>query len=137
MQILDNGIYTEVSQLHIPTDLEYYKVWKKNQINDSYYSTVKSGFKSSTSGEELLYGYSDFDQMKWMKLFISVSNGIVQYPVTISAKDDTILRLDEAQIKQLLIDINIWEWVNQERLHECWSDIDACESIEDASLINF
>jgi len=137
MQILDNGIYTEISSLAIPNTLPEYKIWKKNKINEDYNLILKSSFTSSTSGTELIYGYTDSDITKWMKLYISIGNGIVQYPVTISTKDNTILCLDEIQIKQLLVDINIWEWKNQERLHQKWSDVDACETIEQVSVINY
>jgi len=139
MQILDteSNTYVDVNTLSIPNTLPEYKVWKKNQINNSYLTTVKSGFNSSASGTDLIYGYEDQDQLKWMKLFISVGNGIVQYPVKISTKDNTALDLNEVQIKQLLIDINIWEWNNQERLHLKWSDVDACGTIEQASVINY
>jgi len=129
--------YVSVDSLHIPTTLPEYKIWKKAQIENSYEITLKTEFKSLASGQEMIYGYGEKDITKWMKLFISIGNGIVQYPVTISTKDNIVLRLDELQIKQLLIDINIWEWTNQERLHLKWSDVDVSGSIEDASLINF
>jgi len=129
--------YVSVDSLHIPTTLPEYKIWKKAQIENSYENTLKTEFKSLASGQEMIYGYTEKDITKWMKLFISIGNGIVQYPVTISTKDNIVLRLDELQIKQLLVDINIWEWTNQERLHLKWSDVDVSGSIEDASLINF
>lgn len=131
----EDGTYVSLVDFHIPNTLEEYKVWKKNQINDAYLSTVKSGFKSSSSGTELIYGYSDLDQMKWLKLFTSVNSGIVQYPVPVFAMDNTMVLLSDVQLRQLLIDINVWEWANQTRLHEKWGLVDASGSIEDANLI--
>ena len=137
MEIKTDLGYVSVESIFVPDTLEEYKVWKKNKINEDYLSTVKSGFQSSTSGTELIYGYADLDQMKWLKLFTSVNSGIVQYPVPIFTKDNTMVLLDENQIRQLLIDINIWEWENQTRLHQKWSDVDACETIEDTQNINW
>ena len=128
--------YSEVTN-PIIQNLDEYKTWKKNKINDDYNLILKSGFKSNTPSENLIYGYSDSDQNKWIKLFLSVSNSVITYPVPISTMDNTINFLDESQIKQLLMDINTWEWTNQERLHVLWAEVDACESITEASVINF
>lgn len=136
MQILNDGIYTEISELAIPNTLEDYKLWKKNIINDSYNTYLANGFKSSATGIEYTFGYNDSDKMKFLQLSIDIFNGNTLFPVPVPSIDSVIVMHDQAQYQQLTRDISSFAWSAQTKLHILQGTVDMCGTIEEINTID-
>jgi len=50
MQILENGVYTEISELAIPNTLLEYKVWKIEKLFQQCTAEIENGFVSESTG---------------------------------------------------------------------------------------
>lgn len=59
-------IIDEITENIIP--LEDLKLIKLEQLMDSYKSTIVSGFPSSATGEQIIYGYKQQDQLNYSKI---------------------------------------------------------------------
>jgi len=138
MQILNDetNSYTEVNTIFIPNTLPEYKLWKKNQINNSYLSTLKAGFTSNATGNPVEFFYDTIDQTKFMKLALDILAGNAPIPVPIPSKNGIVFHTLE-QYKILSKDISNFEWSNQMKLHTLFGMIDASLSISDTELINW
>lgn len=106
------------------------------QITDLYNKKLEAGFTSLASGTALQYGYDPVqDQPKWMKLFISMNSFIITYPVSVATKDGTILTLTQDQLKQLLIDINTFEWIQENTMHTFVGGVKAATTVDQVNAI--
>ncbi len=107
------------------------------QLNSSYNQTLASGFTSSASSTPLSYAYDSSSQSKFLKLQISVLSGLVTWPVPIPIKGGTIVPHTQAQFQQLLVDINTFEWTQQNKLHTKLGQVSAALNVTDVNKINW
>lgn len=105
------------------------------QLQQSYQQALDAGFTSSASGTSTVYGYGPADQLKWMKLFISVNSSVATYPVSVIAKNGSVVQLTQAQLQQLIADINAWEWPLENKLHTLLAQVQGATTVSAVQAI--
>jgi len=109
------------------------------QIQDLYSQELNLGFTSSASGAPIQFAYGISDQNKFLKLLVTITAGMVTYPVTVYAKDTTTYSLTQTQVMQLYSDISKFEMGLEGKLHDFINQIQACTTIDEvnAIVVNF
>lgn len=115
--------------------LEHIKQAKISQINDFYNQKLSSGFTSSATGEAYIFGYGQSDQMKFMQLAIGVLSNIQPFPVSIPAKDNTMVSHTLEQYQGVLQDIGIFAYTMNGIQHQFIDAVNACTTIEEVNSI--
>ena len=82
---------------------------KVTELTLAYDQALAVGFMSTANGTSLLNGYTSIDQTKWMKLYIGKANGILPASQPVATADGTIVNLTQAQLQQLLVDMETFE----------------------------
>jgi|GEM_PF-2182506 len=127
--------YKQVTGQDFILTLQQVQQSKLKQIQDLYNQALVSGFTSSTTGTSYIFGYGQSDQMKFMKLMLSVNGGLTTFPVPIPAKDGTVVIHTQEQYNQLLLNINSFDWNMQNKLHDFINQVNASTTIDEVNAL--
>ncbi|KLU66292.1 hypothetical protein DEAC_c16910 [Desulfosporosinus acididurans] len=108
---------------------------KIDQINDLYNQKLTAGFPSSATGTAYTFGYGATDQMKFMQLAIMVLNTIAVWPVSVPAKDGTLVSHTQDQYNQLVKDIAAFAQPLNDKQHSYINQVNACTTIDQVNAI--
>jgi len=105
------------------------------QIQDLYNQALSVGFTSSATGEPIQFAYGISDQNKFLKLLVTITAGMVTYPVTVYAKNTTTYSLTQQQVMQLYKDVSTFEMGLEATLHTFINQVQACTTVDQVNAI--
>ena len=110
---------------------------KVAELTHAYDQALAVGFTSTASGTSLLYGYTSIDQTKWMKLYIGKANGVLPASQPVATADGTIVDLTQAQLQQLLVDMETFEQAQETTFHDRLAQNSAATTIDEVNAIHW
>lgn len=138
-KIVSNAPIKQSQPVNAPTLAEA-QAAKTIEIQQAYQNVLNAGFSSSASGTLYQYAYTQYNQIKLMKLAIDIAAGNVTFPVPIPAVDGTLTMYTQTQYAQFAKDISTFEWTLQNKLHDIigpGGSISAATSLEQLNAIHW
>jgi len=110
---------------------------KVTELTNAYNQALATGFSSYASGASLTYGYTSIDQIKWMKLYIGKANGVLPASQPVATADGTIVNLTQAQLQQLLVDMETFEQAQEITFHTRLAQTGAAATVDEVNAIHW
>ena len=135
MQILDNGIYTEISSLAIPTTLPEYKVWKIEKIYQQCLVDVETGFTSESTGYSFPLNKDYMDNFTQAGVAFSLDDELISVPFNTSNMG--LKFLTREQFKAIFKEGKAHKESLLMIYFQLKAGVEVSESIEQASIYNW
>lgn len=110
---------------------------KITELTYAYDQALATGFTSTAGGTSFTYGYTSIDQTKWMKLYIGKANGVLPASQPVATADGTIVNLTQAQLQQLLVDMETFEQAQETTFHARLAQTSAATTIDEVNAIHW
>lgn len=110
---------------------------KATELINAYDQALATGFMSEASGTSLTYGYTPTDQIKWMKLYIGEANGVLPASQPVATANGTIVNLTQAQLQQLLIDLETFEQTQETSFHTRLAQTSVATTVDEVNAIHW
>jgi hypothetical protein len=133
---VQNGELTPVDNIE-ELRLNDAKQQKIFELTNDYNLAMEDGFMSYANGTNIKYGFSADDQSNYMELLMSLSIGLLDFPITVYSKDGQAISLAEDQLKQLLKDKNLHKSSLDAEYNTLVTSVNNCNMIEQVNSINF
>lgn len=131
--------YINTPVIEIPDEITInnLKESKVKEIEMLYNNEILKGFNSSANGTDKHYSYGTGAQDAFQKLFLLKANNALQYPTDIYTSTGDTISLSESQLQQLLLDIEVWEYTLEKKLHSLLQDISLSTDIDSIQNIKW
>jgi len=111
--------------------LKYAQAIRIVQLGDTYNEKLTEGFNSNATGIQYHFRYNEFDQKKFIKVSLMAIKNKISFPVVISDTNGVSVLHTAEQYDTLENDINMFEWVLQNKLEALTREVKALTIVED------
>jgi hypothetical protein len=110
---------------------------KNAELHVAFNDALNGGFLSSADGTERRYGFAPMDRENLSHAANVMALGVAQYPIPYADINGNVVNLDEAQMKQLIIDAQAHNLAQVTKLRQLLAQLQAATTIEQVNAITW